>query len=912
MLLHNNKVRYNSVFLFLLFIGLFLCPGAALAQSIKERPSVIAKEKEEDTRLLDSINKAAADSVRLAYKGALTQIIEYSSNDSMVYDFGEADTLMIMYNGAKVVSKEEGLEIEADFFEMNRRTMEFFATGVPDSTGKIVGKPLFKQGEGEYRMDTLTYNYRSRKARILNVITKDGEGYLHGGITKRMPDNSTFIKGGKYTTCDHDHPHFYLYMTQGKVVEGNNQKVVFGPSYMVIEDVPIFPLALPFGFFPRLSDRSSGIKFPTYGEEVSRGFFLENLGFYLALGDYMDLDVTGSIYSLGSWSVRSAARYVKRYKFNGSFNIEYNSNVAGEKGSTDYVKQNDFRIQWSHSQSPKARPGTTFSASVNFTSIGQGRYNNQHDPNLAANNSTNSQITYSKTWEGTPFNFSTNFSHNQNNRDSTYTFNIPNFTFSVNRIFPFRQKERQGKKKLYEDISFTYKTTFDNRMTFKSSEFSDFDFMKQSQNGMQHQFGINLPSLTLFKYINLSPSVSYGMNWYFKKQEKHWDAAQNTTVTDDAEAFSSFGATHRYSFSASLDTRLYGMAMFKKGSMIEAVRHVVKPSISFSYTPNLRTHFNGWRTYQKGGSIYDTDEYNIYTGQMYSPPGDRESGSINFTLGNTVEMKVRNRKDTTATGGTKKISIFDNLNFQTSYDILADSLNWSDVRVNGSTNLLNKLNLNFGATFSLYDVGQTGQKINQFYWSRKGGLNFADLRSYDVTFGYSFNSAGGGSTNPTGNPNSGINDLSGIGGSNMPGNGDMMQQKDTETPPALNPFTYQKFDMPWSLTLNYTYRYTKNYQQVNGILKTKNDYTHTINFSGSVSPSSKWRIDFSSGFDFINKKIVPTTQLNIARDLHCFNFSFNWVPMGYMQSWSFRIAVTSSMLSDILKYEKRTSSWDNY
>lgn len=898
---------YVVLLCIVLVIGFLVLQTPVSAQSIKGRPEVV---KEKDNKLLDSLNKVAADSVRLAHKGALTQVVEYSSTDSLVYDFGETDTLVLMYKGVKV--KSDDLQLESDFLEMNRRLRTLFATGVVDSANVIVGKPTFKQGGGEYKMDTLTYNYDSKKARILNVITQDGEGYLHGGITKRMADNSTFIKDGKYTTCDHEHPHFYLQMSRGKVVEGEQKKIVFGPSYMVLEDVPLYPLMLPFGFFPQLSKRSSGIKFPTYGEEVARGFFLDNLGFYLAIGDYMDLDVLGSVYSLGSWSLRTSSRYVKRYKYDGGFNLEYNYNVTGERGSTDYAVSKAFAVRWNHRMSPKARPGTTFSASVNFSSVNADRYNNQRDPFQSITNTTNSSISYAKTWDGTPFNFSTNFTHSQNMRDSTYSVTLPNFTFTVNRLFPFKSSERVGKRRLYEDISFMYSVTFDNKVNFKSSEFGGPDFLQKFNNGMQHQIGINLPSLSLFKYVNFSPTIRYGTNWFFKSKRKQWDAEQNKVVEKSTDAFSELGITNDYSFGASLDTRLYGTVQFKEGSAIKGIRHLLKPSIGFSYTPNMRTYANGWRQYQSGSSIYNLSEYNIFEGQVYGVPGSAESGAISFTLGNTLEMKVRDRKDTTAKGGYKKVSILDNLNISTSYNLLADSLNLSNINVSGSTNILGKVGLSFNASFDPYTVNEKGQRINRFYWAEHGGLNFGELRSFNASFGYSFSGGNNsGNNKSSGTQNNSDNNLSGVGGSGMQGRGNMLPQQDHTSPELIDPFVYQDFNVPWSLTFNYSYSYNKAWSYVNNVLKANANHVQTLNFSGSLSPTKNWNLRFSSGYDFRLMKLT-TTQVTITRDLHCFNFSFSWVPIGYLQSWSFRIAVTSSMLSDILKYDKQSSPWDNY
>jgi hypothetical protein len=903
-------IKYNSLgyrlagylfkkygkFIFATLIVKILCVMTVSAQVIK-------MPEKKDEKAVDTTVRTLMDSSQMTKKSAFQDPISYYAKDSLTYYFSDADTTLHLYGEANVKSLD--MEMTAGYIEGSKKTGIIFGRGYSDSTGTLLQKPVFKNGGEQFEMETVKYNFVTRKARIINVSTHQGDGLLYGDISKRMPDNSTFIKGAKYTTCDAPEPHFYMRMTRGKIVDKPSKYIYFGPSYLVVEDVP-FPLIIPFGFFPQQSGRSSGIRMPSYGEEVSRGFFLRNLGYYFAIGEHMDLDLSGDYYTLGSWAARAASRYTRRYKFDGSFNMQYAFNTTGEKGSADYSSATTFSVQWSHRQSPKARPGTNFSANVHFASANNNLYNNDasHNPYQNIQNTISSSISYSRSWQGSPFNLSINANHSQNMRDSTYAVTVPNITFSMSRIYPFARKERVGKKALYEDISLTYGVTFDNKVNFKSTELKNPNFMKKVNNGMNHNINLGLPNVPILRYINLSPSVRYGTKWYFKSIEKHWDSIARRVITDTAAAFSKLGTVHEYAFSASLNTQIYGLVKFKKGSRIEAIRHVVKPSIGLSYNPDLKKPFNGYRKVQRD-TLGNMEEYNIYQGQPYGYPSQQESGSINFSLGNNLEMKVSNKNDTT---GAKKVPLLNTFDISASYNMLADSMNLSNISFSGTTNLPGQTALSFRFTLDPYSISERGTRINKYYWKEKKGFSIGRLTDFSLSFGYSFN---GGKKDSDSNTARNSNTASQNNDRNNRDDGHGHDHDHDHSNKILNPFVYEPFSVPWNVSFNYSYTYSKRYNYTGGKLFTNHNHMQTLGFNGSISPTKNWDISINSGWDFKAMKLTMT-QISIVRKLHCFDFSFNWTPMGRYQSWSFRIGIRSSMLSDVLKYEKQSSYFDNY
>ncbi len=857
---------------------------------------------------LDTLSKDT-----LLNNSSLEQPIFSGGKDSIVKDFDVNGRKMIYYYGDVKVSYGD-LELSSDYMAFDVDSKTVFAKGLPDTSGNIIGRPIMKQGEKQYEMESVYYNFNSEKAKIKNMITQEAEGFLHGQYIKKMPDNSINIAKGKYTTCDHEHPHFYLQMTTAKVIDGG-AKTVFGPSYVVLEDVPT-PFALPFGFVPKFSGRSSGILMPTYGEEARRGFFMRGLGYYFVLGNHFDIAATGDIYSLGSWAGQLNARYNKRYKFNGSFTLAYQNDQSGEKGQPDFFQTKNFSLQWSHSKDPKAKPGTTFRASVNFSSPSYNKYNNETDIQTALQNQISSSISYGKTWAGTPFSLSINALHSQNSRDSSYSITFPNLTFTVNRIYPFKRKERVGKEKFYESFAFNYSTVLDNRINFKASEFGKPDFLKKMKNGMRHNFSISLPSFTIAKYIQGAPSVSYGMNWYFTDCEKIFNQETQQVETVYSDPFSTFGISQNFSAGLSLNTRLYGKFTFGKNKKVEAIRHMVTPALSFNVQPEMGTAANGYTqmSYVDANGIQHVVTYNRFEGQTNSPPARGKTAAMSFSLGNNVEAKVRDLNDTTGRG-TKKIKLIDQLAIGGSYNFLADSLNLSNISVNLNTTIFGKLGLNVNATFDPYAINQYGKKINRFNIVQEGGFKLARLTNASASFSYSISGEGKSRLGSDyKDPNARGGGFGSNGSSSTSSGGSAYQRV------YYNPMTgeyipggwvyYMDPNVPWSVNMNYNYSYSRSYQYANEQLHVKNNHMMTIGLGGQIRLTDALNVSINSGIDVMKMKLT-TTQLSATYDLHCFAISVSWVPNGQWESWSFRINAKASALADLLQFKKNASYWDN-
>lgn len=871
----------------------------------------------------DSLGLTERDSLAvsdsLKNRGTLEFPVFSTARDSTVKVFANGKRMIYYYGDMSV--KYNDMEIKADYMAYDMSTGIVFAKGLPDTTGVIQGSPVMKQGDQTFEMENVYYNFKTQKAKIKNMITQEGEGYLHGQFLKKLPNNSINISKGKYTTCDLEHPHFYLKMTAAKVIneKGKGQKTVFGPAYVVVEDVPT-PFALPFGFVPKLNGgRSGGVLVPTYGEETSRGFFLRGLGYYFVFGDHLDLAATGDIYTRGSWGMQLNSRYNKRYRYNGTFSLTYQDDVTGEKGSPDYNEMTNFSVQWSHSQDAKARPGTTFRASVNFSSPNNNKYNNQTNINQALQNQISSSISYGKTWAGTPFSLTINALHSQSSRDSSYSVTLPNLTFTVNRIYPFKRKERVGKERLYEQFAFNYNTTLENRMSFKASQVNEPDFWKDHMtNGMRHNFSIQLPSLTLLKYIQIAPSVNYGMNWYFTDISKYFDTETQKVVIEKSDPFSTFGITQNFSAGLSVTTRLYGLFNFGKDRKIEAVRHMVTPSLGFSFQPEMGTSMNGYKTfsYVDINGIQHTEVYNRFEGGINSAPSRGKSASMSFSIGNNIEAKVRDLKDTTGKG-IKKVKLIDQLSIGGSYNFLADSMNLSNISVNMSTTVFGKLGLNANATLDPYAVNDRGQRIKTLNIMQEGGFKLARLTNASVSFSYGF--SGEGKSRMGQNYDYKFNTSSSSGGGSGQGSGhghgSVAQYQRIYYHPVTGEYIpggwlyYMDPNIPWSANFNFNYSYSRSYQYANQVRQTLNNHTVALGFSGQMRLTEKLNFSLNSGFDLAKMKLT-TTQMNASYDLHCFQISFSWVPSGQWQSWSFRINAKASALADLLQFKKNASYWD--
>ena len=851
----------------------------------------------------DSIHRAdsvkAADSLQMLHKSSLEAPAFTVARDSIIEDFSDGKKMIYYYGDVSVTYGN--MKLTADYMEYDLGTSTLYARGTKDTTGVITGMPVMEQGQKTYTMEEVRYNFETQKARITNMVTQEQDGILHGKNIKMMPDRSINMTHGKYTVCDCDEPHYYLHLTAAKVMTSPSQKTVFGPAYPVIADVPL-PIGLPFGFIPKRPDRATGILFPTFGEETKRGFYMRDAGLYFVIGDYFDIALTGDIYTLGSWAIDLNSRYKVNYKCNGSFSLTYSNDQIGEKGSSDFQQLRNFGVKWSHSQDPKARPGTSFTASVNFSSPSNNRFNST-SVTEALQNQISSSISYSRNWNG-KINLSINALHSQNSRDSSYSFTLPNLTLSVSRFYPFKKKTRVGKEKFYEKFSLGYNTSFQNKIGFKASEFNQPGFWDKFQNGMTHNFQIGLPNFTAFKYINVTPSVSYGMNWFFRKTEKEYNPDAGKVEDIKGKAFGTFGATHNYSGSISMSTRLYGMFNFGKHRKVQAIRHVVTPSVSASFSPEKGTYFNGWRTLtyiDKNGKA-QTQDYNIYAGNVGSYPSKGKTASLNLSLGNNFEAKVRDLKDTTGTG-TKKVKLIDNLNFTTGYNFLAEQFNMSNVGMTMNTSIFGKLGISGNMNFDPYAMEVQDNKsvvrVNKFAITQGQGL----LRLNSATLSLSYSLSGEGKING--------NDGTKQAGGNP---------ADHYTRIYYHPITgeyipggylyYMNPNVPWSVNFNYSFNYRPTYQYANEQMTKVKNYTQTLGMSGNVKLTPRLSMQMSTNFDLMALR-MGATQLSATYDLHCFNINVSWVPTGQWQSWSFRIQANAAALADLLRFKKSSSYYDN-
>ena len=852
--------------------------------------------RRDSLRRADSTSRA--DSLSLLEKSSLTRPAFSGAKDSIRQDFSNGQRKM--YYWGEVEVSYENIKLKADYMEYDMATGTVYARGTYDSLSREwKGQPEMTQGKQTFSMEEIRYNFNTRKARITNMITREDDGILHGKNIKMMPDRSINITKGKYTVCDLEHPHYYLKLSSAKVVTKPSQKTVFGPAHLVVEDVDL-PIGIPFGFIPKRPDRATGLLMPSFGEENARGFYLRDAGMYFVLGDYFDMSLTGDYYTLGSWAANLNSRYMVKYKFNGNLAINYSVDQTGEKGSTDFFQSKNFGVRWSHSQDSKAHPGTSFSASVNFSSPSNSRYNS-HSVSEALQNQISSSISYSKNWNG-KFNLSVNALHSQNSRDSSYSFTLPNITFSVSTFYPFKIKNRVGKERIYEKFALGYNTSLQNKINFKASEFGEPGFLDKFQNGMTHNFSIKLPDFTLLKYLNVAPSVSYGMNWFFRKSEAYFDRETNSVKMEMGKQFGHFGTTHNYSGSVSMSTRLYGMYDFAKFHKVQAVRHVISPSVSMSFSPEKGKAFNGWRTlnYVDTLGVQKSYDYNIYQGQINSAPGKGKSATMSLSIGNNLEAKVRDMKDTTGTG-TKKVKILDQLNLTTGYNFLADSLKMNNVGVSMSTSVFGKLGINGNMNFDPYAIDGKGKRINRYNILETG----VPLRLTNVSGSLSYSLSGKGTVKG--------NDGSKSGG------GDSGNAADYYRRIYYHPITgeyipggwlyYTNPNVPWSVNFNYNFSMNRTYEFINDQLRKKDNYTQTLGVQGNIQLTPKMSVQAQSGWDFTAMKMT-TTQFSFRYDLHCFNISVSWVPSGMYQSYSFLISANATALADLLRFKKSTSYWD--
>jgi len=847
---------------------------------------------------------------------AIDAPISYTAADSMVMVM-DGHNMVYLFGDASV--KYKNLDLTGGYIEVDADSSIVYATSVLDSIGEEFGYPIFKEGETEYEMRKARYNFRTKKMFITDVITQQGEGYITAGETKKMPNDDLYMRNGHYTTCDdHEHPHFYFQLTKVKVRP--KKTIISGPAYLVVEDVPL-PIAIPFGFFPFTSDYSSGIIMPTYGDELRRGFSLRDGGYYFAFNDYMDMAVTGEIYTKGSWGLNARSTYRKRYKYSGNIQTGYLITVDGDKGDADYNKSKDFKLLWTHSQDAKANPFGTFSANVNFTTSSFDRNNlTSLYSDRYTQNTKSSSVNYNYRPPNSPFSFSANATVNQISRDSTISMTLPNFTITMRDVYPFQRKEQIGAPKWYENIRMSYTGLFSNSISsVKEYEFFEKNIIRDWKNGMQHRIPVTA-SFNLFKNITISPSVNYNERWYTSEISRTYDMYAKQVVPMDTTY--GFYRVYDYSASVSANTKLYGMfkpwRIFGEWTEKTQIRHVLTPSVSFTGAPDFGAKKYGYYKElvyfnEQVGEI-QTMTYSPYSHHQYGVPSMGKSGTMSFSLDNNLEMKIPIAK----TDSTRKVSLIDNLRFDMGYNFLADSMNWSDLRSSIRLKFSKSLNLSLQATFDTYTYNENGTRINVTRW--EAGKGIGRLRSTGTAFSYSLNnevikklfSRGSKTNSSSGEDNS---NLEQIGVSDVDGDLDEAPRtslrKAKQSDANYDDDGYFILSIPWSLNFNYSMSIGYN-NDIRAFNKEKREYpyrvTQTLGMSGNISPTKNWSFNFNTSYDFDYKKFA-TMQCSVVRQMHCWQMSASIIPIGPYQSYSFSIAVNSSLLKD-LKYSQSSSYRD--
>lgn len=855
--------------------------------------------------------------------------VNFESNDSIVIYPGE--NFVRMFGKASVKFKNQTLE--GDYMHMKTDSGTVYSTYIeyPDSLKREKVYAKIQDGDQTYEAKSITYNFNTQRGYITDVITKQGEGYLTASKTKRMQDESMFMEGGCYTTCEnHSHPHFYIALTKAKVRPEKN--LVSGPIYLVFADVPIPFIFLPFAFFPFTQSQASGIITPTYGDEMDRGFYLRNGGYYFSINDYVDLELTGDIYTKGSWGLNMSSNYSKRYAFNGGFNASYLVTVRGDKVAGDYSKSTDFRIAWRHSQDAKANPYRTLSANVNFStsSYNHNNLNGLYNQAILGENTKSSSVSFTQRFPNSPFSLSGSIDITQRSRDSAIAITAPNLSVSMSRLFPFKRKKAAGKERWYEKISISYSGQLRNFIDTKESKILKSNLIKDWRNGVNHSIPISA-SFDLFNYFKISPSINYTERWYTSRIEQAYDAAQGRVVPTDT--IYGFNRVYDYNTSLSLSTTVYGFWQPLPfipviGKWVSMIRHRIDPSISLSYRPDFGDPSYGyWRKLSyitPKGEIIDRP-YSPYQHQLFGVPGQGKSGSISFSVNNNIEAKIRDSKDSTA---FKKISLIDGLSLSSSYNMAADSFQWSDLSASLRLRLSQTFTLALSGAFDLYTMDyyeRDGQivphRVNKL--RTLSGKGIGRLRSTGASFSYNITpqtidqivglftgkkdenntSTDNKSSTNTSSSNALSNndswDSSGGGGG---GSGSLFDSHD-QSLGEYDSDGYLKNQMNWSFGFNYSMSLGQDFSKFDTSIKEyKYRLSHDLSFNGQFSPTKNWNFNFSANYNFEQKKITNMT-CNITRDLHCWSMTASFIPLGPYKSYNFSVAVKSSLLQD-LKYRQ--------
>lgn len=880
-----------------------------------------------DTLTMDSLqlavyhhNKAIDDSIRAdsinrASKQGIDAPVTYSANDSLVYDAMTKDAKL--YGNAEV--KYENMDLKSDKIRMNLDSSLVHATGSPDSMekGGIKGRPVFVMGADNYDTDTIAFNFKTKKGLVQNALTKQEDGFLRSKISKRTETGDVYLAHGRYTTCDKEHPDFYISLSRAKVRPGKD--VTFGPAYIVVADVPL-PFAIPYGFFPFTKSYSSGFIMPSYGDEQSRGFYLRDGGYYFAISDKMDLKLIGEIYTKGSWGLTATSNYRKRYKYNGSFLFSYQDTRTGDKGMPDYAKQTSFKLQWSHRQDSKANPFMSLSASVNFATSSYERNNltSMYNPQSLTQSTRTSSVNWSTTFSSIGMTLSSTANLSQNMRDSTISMTLPDLNISISRFYPFRRKHAAGDERWYEKIAMSYTGQFSNSINTKENKLMHSSLIKDWRNGFQHNIPISA-SFTLLKYININPSFNFTDRMYTNKVTKSWDERTQKEVADTTYGFHN---VYNWNLSLSASTKVYGFWKPSRkifGDKVQAIRHVITPTVSFSYAPDFSaSRYGYYQTYQKTDADGNVSlvQYSPYQNELYGVPGRGRTGSISWSFDNNIEMKVKSDKDST---GFKKISLIDQLGWSMSYNMAAKEKPLSDLSVNLRLKWWKNYTFNMTGVFAsyAYELDDQGKPYvgNRTYWGMGKWGRFQGMSqniSYTLT-PEKIKKLFGGAKDDDSKKNkkddddeidtdieSNVDDTM-IDAQHGASKDDKGGKADTDGD------GYMRFSMPWSLTFGYGITMSENTDINKFNYKTMRypyKFTQTLNVSGNLRISDGWNISFSSGYDFDNHKVSMTTA-SLQRDLHCFNMSCSLVLAPYA-SYNFTFRCNASTLTDALKYDKRS------
>ena len=873
------------------------------AASQRRRRAMVAS----NTAQSDSVqprDSLPADTMRIAIdsipakkeKQALDAPVIYESNDSTTFTLGGAATL---HGSGKV--NYQNIELTAEVISMNMDSSVVHAYGVADTTGAVKGKPVFKDGDTSYDTEVINYNFKTKKASITDVVTQQGEGYVVGNIAKKDEEDNIYMKTGRYTTCDHkEHPHFYLQLTRAKVRPKKN--VVTGPAYLVVEDVPL-PLAVPFFFFPFTSSYSSGFIMPTYMDDSSRGFGLTDGGYYFAINDKVDLKLTGDIFTKGSWRVSGLTNYVRRYKYSGTLQADYQVTKTGDKGMPDYSVSKDFKIVWSHRQDAKASPNSTFSASVNFStsSYERSNINNLYNSQLLTQNTKTSSISYSRSFPDIGLTLSGTTNIAQTMQDSSIAVTLPDLNVSLNRFYPFKRKKAAGDERWYEKISISYTGRLTNSIRTKDDRLFKAG-LDEWENAMNHNIPVNA-TFTLFKYLQLTPSFTYTERWYTRKIDRHYNPDTRRLETLPGDTLSGFYRVSNYSASLSMSTKLYGMykPIFMKSKDIQ-IRHVFTPQVSISGAPGFGKYWESYTDYN-GEQQY----YSPFTGQPYGVPNREGSGTVSFSVSNNVEMKYYNAKEDTV----KKVSLIDEFGLGLSYNMAAEKKPWSDLSMNIRLKLTKNYTFNMNANFATYayTFDKNGNVVegDRTEWSYG---RFGRFNGYGSSFNYTFN-------NETWKKWFGKKDdeeEKGTAAAEGEENGEAALGTETEKKvekAKADADGYQEFKLPWSLSVNYSFNIREDRTKPINRRRMRYPftYTHNLNANGNVKISNNWSISFNTGYDFQAKEITQTS-CTISRDLHCFNIQASLSPFGRWKYYNVTIRANSSILQD-LKYEQRSQTQSN-